>query len=81
MFRYNAFESSNIKEFTYTDNTEFVDEPNEEGFGVLAVTFQTGSVYEYYNVPESIMDKMVQSESKGAFLNKEIKDNYEYAKI
>jgi hypothetical protein len=81
MFIYNDFDSSNIKQIKYTDNIEFVDAPDEADFGVLEITFLNNTVYEYYNVPWELYQEMVQSKSKGTFLNKEIKDKYEFAKI
>ena len=47
----------------------------------LRVIFQSGSIYDYLKVPPNVYDKMKKSFSKGEFLNKEIKPNYEFEKI
>ena len=46
----------------------------------LEVEFKSG-IYQYYNVPQSIYDQMMISESKGKFLNVYIKPVYPYAKV
>jgi hypothetical protein len=38
-------------------------------------------VYDYKKVPENIYNEMKTSSSKGEFLNKNIKPNYEFEKI
>lgn len=48
---------------------------------VLTVHFVSGLVYEYLGVPENIYEAMRLSQSKGIYLNKYIKGNYEYKKI
>jgi len=47
----------------------------------LRVIYVSGSVYDYKKVPEEIYKKMRSASSKGEFLNKEIKPNYEFEKI
>ena len=46
----------------------------------LEVEFKSG-IYQYYNVPQSIYDELMVSESKGKFLNVYIKPTYPYAKV
>jgi DNA helicase HerA-like ATPase len=46
----------------------------------LEVEFKNG-VYQYYNVPQSIYDQMITSESVGTFLNVYIKPVYPFAKV
>ena len=47
----------------------------------LRVIFQSGSIYDYLNVPEKIYDEMKKASSKGEILNKKIKPNYQFEKI
>ena len=47
----------------------------------LRVIYVSGSVYDYKQVPEKIYKDMRAASSKGEFLNKHIKPNYEFEKI
>lgn len=47
----------------------------------LRVTFVSGRVYEYRNVPEQVYREMKTSGSKGIYLNRYIKGNYDFKKI
>jgi len=47
----------------------------------LRIIYVSGSVYDYKNVPEKIFKEMKTTSSKGEFLNKQIKPNYEFEKI
>lgn len=48
---------------------------------ILRVFFVSGSVYDYFRVPEKVYDEMRQSGSKGTFLNLRIKGAYRFKKI
>jgi len=63
-------QSSNLKSASY--NTED---------GTLQVTFISGGVYEYYNVPWEKFTKLRLSESQGRFFNLNIAKSHEYKKI
>lgn len=60
--------STNLKSVGYEDET-------------LEVEFKTFSIYQYYNVPESIYFGLLIAVSKGTFLNTYIKDRYRCRKI
>lgn len=60
-------ESSNIKAFRHEGIT-------------LYVKFK-GGTYAYAGVPEAVFEKMKAAESKGKFLNKEVKGKYPYTKL
>lgn len=62
--------SSNIRSISYNPETE-----------VLVVEYLNGSMYEYLKVPSSIYEGLVESESKGSFMNRMIKGTYGYVKI
>ncbi len=47
----------------------------------LRVIFLSGSVYDYYHVPEAMYHEMKVTGSKGTFLNASIKGNYPFRKI
>lgn len=65
---WNTVNSSNLKSYAYDDNT-------------LYVKFTSGTIYKYLEVPSTIADRFEVAESKGKFLNTEIKKNYKYEKL
>ncbi|MBY5537708.1 KTSC domain-containing protein [Rhizobium leguminosarum] len=53
------------------------DEPTE----TLEVEFLTGTVYQYYNIGAGLYQELMQSASKGQFLNTYIKNAYPYSRV
>lgn len=47
----------------------------------LEVEFWSGSVYQYYNVPENIYEQLKKASSKGRFLHTYIKNAYPYSRV
>ena len=47
----------------------------------LTVTFVTGRVYEYFDVPLDVADAFQHAGSKGAFFNRKIRDCYKFREI
>jgi hypothetical protein len=47
----------------------------------LTITFVSGRIYEYINVPFEIYSSLLSAGSKGAFFNEYIKDHFEFKKI
>ena len=47
----------------------------------LEVLFLKGGLYHYFDVPESIFLELLQADSKGRFLNINIKNNYRYTRL
>jgi hypothetical protein len=47
----------------------------------LAVTFMTGRVYEYVDVPVEVAASFQSAFSKGAFFNTYIRDRYDFREI
>ena len=45
------------------------------------VTFVTGRRYVYADVPPSVFDAFKTASSRGAFFNREIRDNYEFCEV
>ena len=67
----NTPESSCFSKIGYSANNE-----------ILVVTFRDkGTSYAYYEVPQSIWEKLCQAESKGSYYNKEIKGQYYCEKL
>jgi hypothetical protein len=61
-----AVDSSNIREVGY-------DAGGEE----LWVEFVSGATYVYAQVPQLVFDEFVDADSKGSYLNREIRNAYE----
>lgn len=63
-------ESSHLKSAAYNKTT-----------GTLVIRFLNGQVYEYDSVPEQIFEDFKDSESKGKFLHRVLKNNYRYRRV
>lgn len=66
----------------------FVDSSNIEAIGYDAETLElhvrflkSGETYAYYAVEEWRYQELMQADSKGIYLNANIKPNYQYAKL
>ena len=62
--------SSNVASIGY-------DTTNE----TLEVEFGSGAIYQYYNVGQVMYDQLLQSPSKGQFLNAYIKNAYPFSRV
>jgi hypothetical protein len=58
-------ESSNVKSIGY-----------ETATSTLKVEYKSGYKYEYENVPANIFDELLESVSKGKYMNQVIKGQY-----
>ncbi len=47
----------------------------------LEVEYVSGRVYRYLDVPEQVFAWLLTASSKGAFVNKMIRDRYEYTEV
>ncbi len=65
-----AIRSSNLNYASYNTTTK-----------ILTITFNNGSIYEYYEVPWQLFTKFRMAESQGKFFNTEIGKNFKYKKI
>lgn len=63
-------ESSNIKSVAYSAETESI--------GTIFVQYNSNKVYAYKNVPVEKLMEFLEADSKGRYLNSEIKPNYQY---
>ena len=66
----NSVASSNIASVGYDPRME-----------TLEVEFLSSSVYQYYNVPRNMYEKLMKAGSKGRFLNTYIKNAYPYSRV
>ena len=48
---------------------------------VLEIQFESGRIYQYYDVPQDIYDAMIDAPSKGKFFNANIRGRYPYKEI
>jgi uncharacterized protein len=62
--------SSNVASVGYDQNTM-----------TLEVEFKSGSVYQYFDVPEGVYREMMSADSIGTYLNQNIKNSFRYAQI
>ncbi|MGA1980727.1 MAG: KTSC domain-containing protein [Sedimentisphaerales bacterium] len=66
---------------------QYVDSSNIEAIGhdvaaqELHVRFLSGDLYVYHGVPQEVYDDLMASSSKGSYLNRVIKERYEYTKM
>ena len=47
----------------------------------LEIEFKTGSIYQYYDVPQFMHEQLMQAPSVGVFFNTNIKNVYADAKV
>ena len=62
-------DSSNIEAIGYADDAQ-----------ELHVQFLGGGYYIYHDVPRHIFDELMNAPSKGSFLNREVKNAYQFTK-
>jgi len=48
---------------------------------ILRIVFVSGMIYDYLDVPEEIFLRMRSAQSKGLFLNQQIKPHYTFRQI
>ena len=48
---------------------------------VLEIEFETGPVYQYFNVPEEVYTGLLESESKGKYFNANIRGKYPFREL
>jgi hypothetical protein len=47
----------------------------------LEIGFKDGTVYQYFDIPESVYQELLSADSVGRFLNQQVKNSYRYAKV
>lgn len=48
---------------------------------LLIITFNSGAIYEYYDVPMEVTDGIIQADSLGKYFDKNIKGIYNYRRV
>ena len=70
----------NAEEYTLTTTTSAIDDFSYKGQN-LKITFQDGSVYEYFGVPKSVYTKLANSPTPSRFARRHIFDSHSYRNV
>lgn len=62
--------SSNLSSVGYDEQT-----------GILEIAFNSGGVYQYFNVPAGVYQSLMTATSKGTYHHYNIKNHYRYRRI
>jgi len=62
--------SSNIRSIGYDSKSQ-----------TLEIEFHSGSIYQYFDVPESIYNALMSASSHGSFFHRHIKGRFRWTKI
>lgn len=68
--RRTSVSSSNLRSVGYDRSTQ-----------TLEIEFNSGSVYQYYNVPESVYNGLMNASSHGQYFAQNIRDVYSYSQV
>jgi len=60
-----------------SSNIDSVGYENEN----LYIQYQSGAIYKYKNVPKVIYESLMDSDSKGRYMNSSIKTKFEYERL
>lgn len=52
----------------------------DERSSVLEVEFESGAVYDYFEVPEKVYKDLLEASSIGSFVSKRIRDRYPFVR-
>ncbi len=64
------FNSTNLNKMEYDDITN-----------TLRLGFKAGGTYEYYGVPQRVVDELNQAVSAGSYFHQFIRDKFQYKRI
>ena len=70
----------NLEEYTQTTSTSGIDDYSYKG-QTLKITFQDGSVYEYFGIPKNIYNKFIGSATLVRFARRHIFFSYLYRNV
>jgi hypothetical protein len=65
----------------YVSSSNIVSAGYDPATETLEVEFQNGSVYQYYNVSQSVYEEFKSTPSKGKFIAYQIKNSYPYSRV
>lgn len=74
-------EGESEMEWTSVDSTNLADVKYVEETQTLTIRFTSGSEYEYYDVPQSVVDGLMGPGSKGEYFHQNIRGRFRYARI
>jgi hypothetical protein len=52
----------------------------DERSSVLEVEFESGAVYDYFDVPPKVYEDLLNASSKGKFVSQRIRDRYPFVR-
>lgn len=53
----------------------------DEKFKTLEVEFNSGGVYQYFDVEKEVYDDLMNAESHGSYFYHNIRDDYDYKRV
>lgn len=65
--------------YVSSTNLKFVDYDNDTE--ILTIGFKSGSVYQYYDVPENIVNRLIKASSLGSYFHNYIKYEFDFEQI
>lgn len=48
---------------------------------ILEIEFHAGGIYQYFNVPKTIYDALMNASSHASYFHRHIKEQYKYLKV
>lgn len=48
---------------------------------ILEVEFKKGGIYQYFEVPESVFEELMNANSHGVYFSSNIRNEYEFSKV
>lgn len=66
---------------TYVSSSDLRSVGYDETSMTLEIEFNSGGIYQYYNVPETIYNSLMNASSHGKYFHQHIKDVYRYTRI
>lgn len=70
MIQMTSVSSSNVAAVGYDESSE-----------ILQVTFNNGTTYQYFDVPERLYEGLLHAGSVGGYLAAQIKGSYRYSRV
>ena len=47
----------------------------------LELEFRSGAIYRYFAVPQAVFQELIAAESKGAYLNRQLRNRFHYQRL
>ena len=65
---------------THVDSSAISSVGYDERSSVLEVEFNSGVVYDYYDVPSRVYRDLLRAASKGRFVSRRVRDRYPFVR-